>query len=235
MNVMTINSLAEDTKATNAVRQYRRSIDSTQQTRNAYNWWQVAIAVLTYFESKDEMTTDCLIKTVDEILARKRLFIKDGCEWTSLSNAREAMEEYASQFQSEVIPNVKKYICTDCQTSNYLEDNREIRVGECRNCGHPLWNPSDTPATKPEVRLPSDEEIEKEAKWRFTNGHGACDYYEVAQFNNACKWLKDQIKPSDAPIREELRDINFIKWYSGMDEQKIRNAFERYKKETNQK
>ena len=40
---------------------------------------------------------------------------------------------------------------------------------------------------------------------------------------------------SEVPIREEIKDINFIKWYSGMDEKKIRNAFERYKKETNQK
>jgi hypothetical protein len=28
-----------------------------------------------------------------------------------------------------------------------------------------------------------------------------------------------------------IEDINFIKWYSGMDEQKIRNAYERYLKE----
>lgn len=41
-------------------------------------------------------------------------------------------------------PDVKKYICTDCKTANYLEDNGEIRVGECRNCGHPLWNPADS-------------------------------------------------------------------------------------------
>jgi hypothetical protein len=31
---------------------------------------------------------------------------------------------------------------------------------------------------------------------------------------------------------EDIQDINFIKWYSGMQEQKIRSAFERYKNET---
>lgn len=31
------------------------------------------------------------------------------------------------------------------------------------------------------------------------------------------------------PVDNEIQDINFIKWYSGMDEKKIRNAFKRYK------
>lgn len=36
----------------------------------------------------------------------------------------------------------------------------------------------------------------------------------------------------DSQVREEqIADINFIKWYSGMEEQKIRNAFERYTRE----
>ena len=29
---------------------------------------------------------------------------------------------------------------------------------------------------------------------------------------------------------EEIKDINFIMWYSGMEESKIRNAYKRYKK-----
>ena len=34
----------------------------------------------------------------------------------------------------------KEYRCTDCQELNMKKDNREITVGFCDNCGHPLWN-----------------------------------------------------------------------------------------------
>jgi len=44
------------------------------------------------------------------------------------------------------------------------------------------------------------------------------------------------VTQSGKELREEIADINFIKWYSGMDEEKIRNAFKRYQKEVlNQK
>ena len=40
------------------------------------------------------------------------------------------------------------------------------------------------------------------------------------------------LEQSEVNINSEtIHDINFIKWYSGMEEQKIRNAFERYKRE----
>jgi ribosomal protein S18 acetylase RimI-like enzyme len=38
---------------------------------------------------------------------------------------------------------IKAYKCTDCKEISYLEDNGEIRVGFCKKCGHPLWNPPD--------------------------------------------------------------------------------------------
>ena len=34
----------------------------------------------------------------------------------------------------------KIYKCTDCQEINIKKDNRQITVGYCDNCGHPLWN-----------------------------------------------------------------------------------------------
>ncbi len=40
--------------------------------------------------------------------------------------------------------------------------------------------------------------------------------------------LSEQLLP---PAEGAIADINFIKWYSGMEEQKIRSAFERYKRE----
>ena len=36
----------------------------------------------------------------------------------------------------------KAYKCTDCKEITCLEDNGEIRVGFCKKCGHPLWNPA---------------------------------------------------------------------------------------------
>jgi len=35
---------------------------------------------------------------------------------------------------------LKNYECTDCGTVTKLKDNGEIRVGYCKECGHPLWN-----------------------------------------------------------------------------------------------
>ena len=32
------------------------------------------------------------------------------------------------------------YVCTDCQKINVKKDNRQITVGFCDNCEHPLWN-----------------------------------------------------------------------------------------------
>jgi hypothetical protein len=34
----------------------------------------------------------------------------------------------------------KVYVCTECGEINVKKDNREIRVGFCDECGHPLWN-----------------------------------------------------------------------------------------------
>lgn len=34
----------------------------------------------------------------------------------------------------------KVYVCTDCGEINVKKDNREIRVGFCDECDHPLWN-----------------------------------------------------------------------------------------------
>ena len=34
----------------------------------------------------------------------------------------------------------KIYKCTDCQEINVKKDNRQITVGFCDNCEHPLWN-----------------------------------------------------------------------------------------------
>ena len=34
----------------------------------------------------------------------------------------------------------KVYKCTDCHEINVKKDNRQITVGFCDNCEHPLWN-----------------------------------------------------------------------------------------------
>ena len=96
MNAITINSLAEDTQATNAIRQYRRSIGSTQKPRNAYNWWQVSIAILTYCDQNDKITINLLEKAASDYLGMKFNFFSTllirAAEGEAPSNVR---REYA--------------------------------------------------------------------------------------------------------------------------------------------
>ncbi|MFA5715030.1 MAG: hypothetical protein WC998_04790 [Candidatus Paceibacterota bacterium] len=44
----------------------------------------------------------------------------------------------------------------------------------------------------------------------------------------------DKLGFNEQAKKEDIKDINFIKWYSGMEEHKIRNAFKRYKNEVKQ-
>jgi hypothetical protein len=46
---------------------------------------------------------------------------------------------------------------------------------------------------KQSVVMLSDEEIKKEAVWRFTSGHGAEDTYSIDIFINAINWFKSQL------------------------------------------
>lgn len=62
------------------------------------------------------------------------------------------------------------------------------------------------------------------------NLHGLNGVYYCDQCRESFSFL-DTIPVDQSDMREEIKDINFIKWYSGMDEQKIRNAFKRYQKE----
>lgn len=45
------------------------------------------------------------------------------------------------ELEEEKLPDGwKVYKCTDCQEINVKKDNKEIRVGFCDKCEHPLWN-----------------------------------------------------------------------------------------------
>ena len=39
--------------------------------------------------------------------------------------------------------NVKEYVCTDCGETSIKVNNKEITVGLCNYCEHPLWNSAD--------------------------------------------------------------------------------------------
>ena len=73
---------------------------------------------------------------------------------------------------------VKAYNCTDCNEISYLEDNGEIRVGFCKKCGHPLWNPAndeDNESQKHDESSPilckdKEEEIKRILMNNFTRG-----------------------------------------------------------------
>ena len=50
------------------------------------------------------------MKSKEEILARKRLLIKDGIEWVSLSGAKDAMEEYHQERMREELINFQLWL-----------------------------------------------------------------------------------------------------------------------------
>lgn len=61
------------------------------------------------------------------------------------------IDEYAEEYHKEQLlltcvgsstlpKGYKIYECTDCQELNLKKDNRQITVGICNNCEHPLWN-----------------------------------------------------------------------------------------------
>ena len=58
--------------------------------------------------------------------------------------------------------------------------------------------------------------------------HKDCPYYP-GSMSELFDEMKAQLQKVEMP--NDIKDINFIKWYSGMDESKIRKAFERFKKE----
>ena len=65
----------------------------------------------------------------------------------------------------------------------------------------------------------------------------ALKHYEEASFavhhynSDIPKAIESYYKGQEPKQEEEIRDINFIKWYSGMEEEKTRKAYNRYTKE----
>jgi hypothetical protein len=57
-------------------------------------------------------------KSAEEILSRKRLFIKDGIEWIPLNQAKSAMEEFASQGQLEISDSEIETKCKELYIGN---------------------------------------------------------------------------------------------------------------------
>ena len=49
----------------------------------------------------------------------------------------EAFEDLKTRYP---LPGFKIYKCTNCQEINIKKDNKEITVGKCKKCEHPLWN-----------------------------------------------------------------------------------------------
>jgi len=55
---------------------------------------------------------------------------------SQLSNVYNAIKESTDHLPE----GFKVYECTDCQTVNVKKDNKEVHVGICDKCEHPLWN-----------------------------------------------------------------------------------------------
>jgi hypothetical protein len=54
--------------------------------------------------------------------------------------------------------------------------------------------------------MKTKEEIQSEAEWRFTDGHGATDQYCVKMFVSACEWMQESIQQEWIPVEVRLPD-----------------------------
>jgi len=58
-----------------------------------------------------------------------------------LTELKQLLQLHKTSVSGSALPvGFKIYECTDCKEINVKKDNREIRVGFCDNCDHPLWN-----------------------------------------------------------------------------------------------
>lgn len=66
---------------------------------------------------------------------------KSDAEARRLLREHQALQLQQTGVSGSALPvGFKIYECTDCKEINVKKDNREIRVGFCDNCDHPLWN-----------------------------------------------------------------------------------------------
>lgn len=96
-------------------------------------------------------------------------------------------------------------------------------IEEAMNVNTPFFGNSG--AKVPTVEQKPSESAEK---WLFkTYPEVKKDWCQTGPDDNG---VVEHIK-AEAEVSDDIADINFIKWYSGMEESKIRNAFKRYKNE----
>lgn len=70
----------------------------------------------------------------------------------AIEHVAEYIREIITGSKEEEPEGMERYTCTDCGQLNVKLNNNEVRVGFCDGCDHPLWNPSDSPEKKEEVK-----------------------------------------------------------------------------------
>lgn len=58
-------------------------------------------------------------------------------------NLPEHVKQKMTASREKARAEVREYVCVNCKHINLRRDNKQIRVGFCSNCGHPLWNSAD--------------------------------------------------------------------------------------------
>lgn len=88
------------------------------------------------------------------------------------------------------------YICRDTSRQIIVDVRRDIDIPANRKywLENIAWYYLPVQSISEEAPELTDEEIEKEAKWRFTNGHGAESEFCIGVFINAIEWYRKSLR-----------------------------------------
>lgn len=173
----------------------------------------------------DELFKKVYIKSESDLPKKSDWFFTDKGMQHFFSNADKKWSDNVKidWYLQPIQPKEVQSFCACGTKDNELDVN-----GECITCGKKL---------NPKKVQPS--EGMRDLMQYVTNLLYRAREDESASIEDFDLWVESQTQllseyASQLPKVTEIQDINFVKWYSGMDEQKIRNAFERYKRETEQ-
>lgn len=131
---------------------------------------------------------------IDVLKEFKTIQHDDDLDYISLPDAAEAIKKYA-QLQTAA-PSFPQGVTNKVKLEE-TKDIRRLHIGSFFTDLNESEYLELVRIFSKQSSFPSDEEIEKEAKYRFTDGHGAEDIYSIDIFKNACQWLlsyKEQTK-----------------------------------------
>ena len=76
------------------------------------------------------------------------------------------------------------------------------------------------------TKLQIESGIKNTGKYRQENGYPIAEHQAyIDGWYDAIEFCQDKEQSEQNEEGETIKDINFLKWYSGMEETKIRNAY----------